>query len=155
MNQIITDFLQARKKFLLALDQVPQDKKTDILFDQWSLKDIVSHLNGWDKFLIGIIEDLQSNRVLQKWQKINEFNQKSVFARQGWSWNQVYQEFIDIDANLKKLLPELDDNFLNTKFWPKNSFTPLKYIKIETNHYLKTHLPEIYKNIKDIVKNNK
>src|SRR5712692_8930968 len=74
----------------LQLDPRYAEQK-DVL-GQWSLKDIVAHLIGWDReaarrfrlFMAGPTEDLTYN--------VDEFNSQSVAARQHLSWDQVIEE---------------------------------------------------------------
>ncbi len=91
--------------FLAACNQLDQRLyEQPIIGDQWSVKDIVAHLTGWDheaterfwRFLAGPTEDITYN--------VDEFNARSVAARQHFSYNQAIKEWSSVHKGLEEAI---------------------------------------------------
>ena len=75
-----------------------------VVHDQWSLRDVVAHLTGWDheaterfwRFLSGPTEDSTYNN--------DEFNARSVTARQHFSYAQAVKEWRSVHRGLEEAI---------------------------------------------------
>lgn len=143
MKTLIADFQKSSKLFQQTIDNFPVEKKEIILFDKWSLKDIIAHIVGWHKLFLMNLVNLSIGKVPQDWGKIDDFNQKNVASNKSSSFQSVYQELIDIDQQLISQLKTLSPSEWQKKFWPNRIYTPKKILEIEIKHYQKTHLPQI------------
>ncbi|HEY7346721.1 MAG TPA: maleylpyruvate isomerase N-terminal domain-containing protein [Ktedonobacterales bacterium] len=74
---------------------------------QWSLRDLVAHLTGWDheaterfwRFLAGPTEDTPYTSS-----EINAFNARSVAARQHFSYHQAIKELRSVHRGLEEAI---------------------------------------------------
>lgn len=143
MKALIADFQKSSKLFQQTVDNFPVEKRETVLFDKWSLKDIIVHIIGWHKLFLTNLVNLPTGKVPRDWVKIDDFNQKNVANNKSSSFQSVYQELIDIDQQLISQLKSLSPSEWQKKFWPNRAYTPQKILQIEIKHYQKTHLPQI------------
>ena len=127
-NQIIIDFIEAVKAF-------PVDKKSEIIFDKWSLSEILAHLSGWNLQTILVLQNLKKNKLSAWGLSVKNMNLKSVNDRANLSWGEIYKEFIESSKNLV-----FEYSTLSLELWSKNMFitkkyTPFRFLQIDTNHY--------------------
>ncbi|MGD8555598.1 MAG: hypothetical protein PVJ32_09190, partial [Anaerolineales bacterium] len=77
MDQRLSEFTQARQAVIEAIDHFPDDRVDEILFGEWSLKDVLAHLTGWDQYFVEILRLLRSGTEAPHWGSIAKFNQAS------------------------------------------------------------------------------
>lgn len=130
MKKLISDFQNLSKAFLESINQFPDNQKENLLFDQWSLKDITAHIVGWHKLFLMNLKNLSTGKTPQDWKKIDDFNQKNVAAHQSSSFRLMYQELLDVDKRLVNQLKRLSPSEWDKKFWsdrnqtlPKNTYS--------------------------------
>ena len=78
MDQPVAEFAGVRAELLAALRQFPAKNRNDILFGEWSLKDVTAHLAGWDRYFTDILECLEAAEEAPYWGTIKRFNEASV-----------------------------------------------------------------------------
>jgi len=142
----IKKLFQLRQQIINIIHQFPADKRQVILFDQWSLREILAHLSGWDVFTAESVEKFKSGKLPVWGGKINIFNQKSLEQREKLTWTEIYNEFIASSQKMIDQYQSIDDKLWNQKIWPDKSYTPAKFLKIDIDHY-QDHLEEIKKKI--------
>lgn len=140
---MITDKLvKVRQELIDTANQFPSIKREEVLFDKWTLKDILAHLSGWAIFTSDCIKKFKT-KSLPFWNiKINDFNQQSVNNRQRLSWQQTLDEFIKVSQTNIDEYKSLESDISDKKIWPNKSYTPSKFFEIDVNHYQK-HLEAI------------
>ncbi len=98
-------FTAAFESFLAACSQLdPACYEQTTIDGQWTLKDIVAHLTGWEheaterfwRFLAGPTDDITY--------EIDSFNSRSVAARQHLSWNQALKELKMARSHLQEAI---------------------------------------------------
>ena len=102
-------FLETCNQFDPGLYEQP------IIDNQWSVKDIVAHLTAWDheaterfwRFLAGPTEDITYN--------VDEFNARSVAARQHFSYNQAIKEWKNVHNGLEEAIAAVQPEDLETE----------------------------------------
>ncbi len=78
--------------------------ETGTVGGQWSLRDVVAHLTGWDheaterfwRFLAGPTDDISYNN--------DEFNARSVAARQHFTYQQAVKELRSVHRGLEEAI---------------------------------------------------
>jgi len=143
MKDLITEFQKASKLFVDTINKFPIEKRETILFDQWSLKDILAHILGWHKLFLINLSNLTNDNAPVDWGKIDEFNRKNVSRNQSSSFSSIFQDLKKTDQELIKQLESLTLQNWQKKFWPNRTYTPQKILEIEIKHYLHTHIPQI------------
>ena len=140
MNKIITQFTDARNQLLSAVEHVDDTKASEVIFDKWNLKQVVSHLIGWDQFLLQSIADYRQNKKPAWYGDIQSFNQHSVSSCSSKIWSEIIAEYQQVGDNLLKQFQ--DSAILDQKIWPKKSTTPISFLKTLT-HHSQQHLDKI------------
>lgn len=144
-QDLIEDLKSARSKLISAINNFQKDMIHDKLFDDWSLKDVVAHLSGWDQLTVKSIKLFLKNKVPDWGGEINDFNKISVEKRKSWSWTKVYNEFLTISQKNIDAYESIPLTRFDEYIWKNKKYTPRKFLKIDIHHYEKEHLPQIQK----------
>lgn len=143
MNKKIEKFNSVRDEFISLADRFPEEKRLDILFSDWSLKDVVSHLSNWMVHDIDCLTALKEGREPYWEPEIEEFNKKGIEARKGKNWEEIYKEFIDLGNELSSLYKTLPDNLWGKPIWKGRNETAMKFLEEDIDHLQNEHLPEL------------
>jgi len=82
----------ARAEFLDALDRIPDERRVEVWYGTWSLKDILAHLVGWQEAnAIGLDQMANGERpTIPGWEgDTDQFNAKTVERFRDESWERV------------------------------------------------------------------
>jgi len=94
----------AYANFSRAIKQLEPERRSQVgVSGDWSPKDIISHLVGWDKSLQEFITDPDGFNP-EPLYDINTFNAKSVSERQHQSWEETIDELQSSYLNLQKAI---------------------------------------------------
>jgi uncharacterized damage-inducible protein DinB len=145
MDKLISDFKNSRNKLIEAVNEYPVDKREDKLFGEWNLKDVVVHFAAWDSFFTQMLKLHKQNKTVPYWEDINKFNDKEVGKKRSWSWDKVYNEFIQSGDEFIKEYSKIPKNLLKKLFWTGRAYTPEKILKVNIHHYQKAQYIEILK----------
>ncbi|MGB6838678.1 MAG: hypothetical protein WBD86_01325 [Microgenomates group bacterium] len=144
MKNLIKQFEKARKDFLETIDSFPKPRVEEVLFDEWSLKNILSHLSGWAKYQTDTLRLFRKGDKIEVQKNLkHSINEDFVFRREKWSWGRVYQEFLKLSGDLIKEYESLPKELWENEIYNGKETTVEDFIKIEINHYNKTHGPQI------------
>lgn len=130
---------------ITAVSHFPVSKREAKLFDQWSLKQVLIHMAGWDNCIADNVQYLKKQQEPPFYGNVDGKNAASVEAGKHWSWEKAYDEFIKAGERVIHEYETLAPDLREVKFWKKRNSTPAKFLKIVTNHYSKDHLPEVQK----------
>ena len=146
MTDLIIQFQSVSKDFMKAASSFPAAKREEILFDQWSLKDVIAHLIGWDEHFIKELGNLQKNQTEKSiWVTVPDQNKKSVAKYQKTNFEDLVKIYRQTSQKLTKILTNLPLDLQNQPLFPdKKSRTPSKYLAIWIQH-LGDHLSEVKK----------
>ena len=78
MKKLIKDFKQARLAVIQALDSFPKGKREEILFEKWTLKDLIAHMNGWNIIGTKAVRSLKQGKTAPWAGNIHQFNELNV-----------------------------------------------------------------------------
>ncbi len=94
----LADLNRAQSDFVQTANQLePQKRDQPGVCGEWSPKDVVAHLVGWDQALLVFITDPDH---FSPPDDIDLFNQQSVQLREHFGWSEVIQE---MDLNFRNL----------------------------------------------------
>ncbi|NTU46156.1 ClbS/DfsB family four-helix bundle protein [Candidatus Roizmanbacteria bacterium] len=139
----LNNFVTARNQFIAVIDNFPVEKRLTVLFDKWSLRDILVHIAGWDRAITENIRDLKQGNEPPFYGKIDDFNANSIEHGKNWTWEKTYIKFVQAGEKMIYEYETLSDGLWEKPFWKSKNSTPAKFLKIETKHYFHEHLPEI------------
>jgi hypothetical protein len=142
MNQDIEKLIQLRAELIDLINQFDKSKRLIKLFDQWSLKDVLAHLAGWDKVTFESVDNLSKGKMSIWGGSVQKINDNNTLVRKDWLWDQVYQEFVDNSQQMIETYSRLPSNMWDSPLYPGKKFSPKKFLKIDINHY-QEHLEEI------------
>ena len=145
MEELIEDFKKARLAFVRALDDFPEDRRKEALFNEWGLRDLIAHMSGWMVSATNNVKFLKRGKTPPWVESINEFNKENVERRKNWSWEKAYKELVKASGEFIKEYESLPEELWEKKYWSKRNFTPKRILEIEVKHWRNTHLPQIAK----------
>ena len=131
------------------IQKFPPEKREEIVFDKWSLKNVVSHLNHWMIHDIDCLENLLRGSEPYWEPDVEDFNQKGVEVRKNKSWDEIYSEFLELKEKMVTLYKELPVDLRAKKFWTDRHENPTEFLKEDINHWRDEHvvsLNNFYKN---------
>ncbi|MBI4037274.1 hypothetical protein HY385_02525 [Candidatus Daviesbacteria bacterium] len=142
-NKLITNFKKLHEQLIGLVDNVPIKDRDKIIFDKWSLKDILVHLIAWNDLDTSRITSLQKGETFEWVDDWDEFNKIELTKRQTLAWEEIYKDFVDSGVKLASAYQALDEKLWNKRFGPKNSITATKDLKGMIEHYEKDHIPQL------------
>jgi hypothetical protein len=151
MDQPLSRFVEVRSRVLEALHRFPARSRTDVLFDEWSLKDVVAHLAGWDTYFTAILTCLETGEEAPFWGNMTEFNKASVGKRRALPWESVYDEFVAAGDEFIHRYGQLSKKTAGARFWKARPYTPANIVDINIHHYGKSHLPDMERRLAVLV----
>ena len=144
MKKLVNDYKKARAEIIGTINRFPAGKEKELFFDEWNLKNMVSHLSGWAEHQIKVLRNIKKGVTTNEPTGLKEkINEKYVAQRKKKSWSVVYREFQLLSDKLLKDYQTLPEKLWEKPVWNDNPTTPIDLIRIETNHYHKTHGPQI------------
>jgi len=144
----LNKFVEIEEKLEGLIESYPAEKREEILFDKWSLKDVVAHLNHWMIHDIDCLENLLRGDEPFWEPDVEEFNQRGVEERKNRPWDELYSEFIGLIKQLASLYKNLPEDLQNKRFWKDKTETPLTFLREDINHWEAGHIPFLESNLK-------
>ncbi len=145
VNLLITELESAIKEMTSAVNNFPENKRNEIVFGEWTIKDVMSHFSGWNLLTIKQLGLLTSGKPPMDWIKdsqLDAFNKYEVEKRSGKSWDQIYDEFTASWGNLLNKYKSLSLDNWKSQYGPSAEDTPHKSINVDIEH-IQEHLVEI------------
>jgi hypothetical protein len=147
MEGRLIHFGEVRAEFLEVLRAFPAARRNEILFGEWSLKDVVAHLIGWDAYFADILASLKAGKEPPYWGSISRFNEPSVQRRRSASWEVVHDEFVVAGDEFLLRYAQLSPNLWHVRFWKGKRYTPATILDVNLHHYAKSHLPQVKRHL--------
>lgn len=139
---------EVHKKVKDLIDQYPESKRELVIFDKWSLKDVVAHLCVWLEDDVNALNNHMNGIKSHWWPNVDEFNEKGVNARKDLSWDEVYGEFTTLIGKLHEAYGSMPDDLFEKKMWGKHNGTPLRSIMVDIDHWEGEHVSSLESNLK-------
>ena len=107
LNELKVQFGLAHTDFIQVANQLdPKQHNQPGVCGEWSPKDVVAHLVGWDKSLKVFIVDIAN---FDPPYDVDSFNNLSVKSRKQMSWDEVIEElesnFLDLEQAIVTIEP--------------------------------------------------
>jgi len=151
VNTSLNAYKEARELFIDAVDKFPKQKIEKALFDKWNLKQLMTHIAGWDNCIADNVKYLKEGKEPVFYGTVDSFNAKSTDEGKSWNWEKAYKELVKGGERVIKEYETLDPKLWNIQFWKTKSSTPEKFLKIVTRHYNHEHLPQILKCMEEAI----
>ena len=151
MKDLINELEKARKEFISLVNNFPLEKRELVLFDEWNLKNILSHLSGWGAYQTDALKQLKSGEKIKPSKNLKaSINDAFVFERKDWDWDMVYKEFFKLSQQLVNEYRNLSKELWRESIYENKKETVEDFIKIEIIHLNKTHTSQIKSVLKSI-----
>jgi hypothetical protein len=141
--ELLDEFRKIAEELESLIQKFPQGKQEEVIFDKWSLKNVVSHLNHWMVHDLDCLNALLDSKVPYWEPNVEEFNRTGVELRASNSWNQVYLEFVDLKQRLLDLYSNYPEYLRNNKIWLDKSETPTRFLEEDIQHWRDEHIASL------------
>lgn len=130
------------------IEQYTPERREIVIFDKWSIKDVVAHLNHWMVHDIDCLDHLMKGKEPYWHTNNDEFNRKGIIFRKNKSWAEIYNEFNLLLEKLASAYRNLPADLQNKPIWKGYNSTPLKFISDDIRHWEGEHIPALESNLK-------
>lgn len=142
-NRHLTKFKEIEDKLQILILKFPANRREEIIFDKWSLKNVVSHLSHWMDHDIFCLNSFLNN-IEPFWEpNVEEFNSKGVETRKDKKWEEVFSEFVELKSKLLNLYSKIPSNLVNKKIWEDHNETPLSFLNEDVIHWQNEHIKQL------------
>lgn len=121
----------------------PDEKREEIIFDKWSLKNVVSHLNHWMIHDIDCLTSLLNGQIPFWEPDVEVFNARGVDQRKNLSWDEIFSEFVELKCKLIDVFEKVDEKMVNIKIWPDKNETAIKILDDDIYHFRYEHVTQL------------
>jgi uncharacterized protein (TIGR03083 family) len=115
---------QNREQLNSAIDGLPPDRMLVPVLEDWSIKDILSHITSWDELLLPDIYRLARGRAAGLACNVQAANDKwndlLMSVRRDFPLDQVLAEFAESREALLRALDEVPDDQFDSGYIPGN-----------------------------------
>lgn len=149
-KDLLKKFIEVKQEVKNLVDKFPESSREEILFDKWSLKDVLAHLNHWMENDLGALENLVNGKKSYWYPDVEQFNTDGVSKRKERSWEEVYNEFVTLMKELESKYDNLDSSLFEADLWQNHKGTPYDSVNIDIGHWEKEHIPSLKEVLKRI-----
>jgi len=104
---------QNREQLNSAIAGLSLDKMVVPVIDEWSVKDILTHITSWEELILLDLQRIQRGRQPARYHSGNEsWNPLLMHGRRSFPLDQVLAEFAEVHDALTGLLDALDDGLI-------------------------------------------
>ncbi len=139
---------EIHNKVKSLIDQYSPEKRELLIFDKWSLKDVVAHLSAWMEDDLKALDNLMEGKKSYWEPDVEEFNERGVESRKSKLWEEIYFEFTSLIDKLIDLYRNLPVELQNKKVWQDREETAMKFLEEDINHWEEEHIPSLESNLK-------
>ena len=147
-KHLLEKFIKVKHRVKSLIDEYPPEKREQILFDKWSLKDVIAHLNTWMEDDLRALKNLKGGKKSYWEPDIDAFNAKGVDIRKNRSWSVVYKEFDHLVSKLIETYETLPEELYEAQIWGKHKGTPMRSLQTGIEHWEEEHIPSLESNLK-------
>src|SRR3989344_2038820 len=144
-KHLIDKFKKLHNELIILVDTFPENERGEILFDKWSIKDVLIHIAAWNKNDISRfrLAMLDGDPSLTWIDDLDEFNVIAIKEAKDSSWENVYQDFVSSGNELTEIAEKLPDLKWEVTIDPEHKMTLLKDFLYTIEHYEDEHIPQL------------
>src|SRR3989344_6857397 len=91
-EETIEEFRRVHSRMMELANRFPKDQREAVLFDRWSLKDMVAHLVAWNHVDAEHTERVRDGKEFEWIADWDVFNDREVSKRKHLSWDAIMEE---------------------------------------------------------------
>ena len=144
-NDHIKQLIDAHKRVVKVLEQIPSDKKIN---ENWTKREVITHLAGWYKEAIDAIPKiLKGEKPISFKMSVDKFNERSLENRKDKNLAEVTEEMIYLHKKLIEQIESLSENQIIECYGTYLRKEPINVLWIinETIHHNNEHAEELEK----------
>lgn len=141
----VFELKEAITRLLVVAIVFPTTLRTEKLFSEWSLKDLLAHLSGWNKQTIETLEKVTNGIPISSAEWIldlDNFNAKNVEIRSEIDWQDIVKEFKESSELLLHKYSEVPEQLWTKQIGTGISETASELIDVDIAHILE-HLEQV------------
>lgn len=142
-QQLINKFMELHQQYMDLVNKFPVEDREKVLFDKWSLKDVLAHVIGWNDLNTEHVIDVAQGTEPEWVADVDKYNDQQVNKRKSFSWEKVYDEFVQSGERLADTFQELPGEIWDKKCGYEKRYTPRAYLEHMIEHYEKEHIPQL------------
>jgi len=147
--ELVDRFAQIRGGLLETISKLPEDKAGERVCGKWDIACVLAHMAGWDTYFAMIARQLRMGKDVPYWgENMEKRNEALVKAREGRTWNEVRDEFIQTSEEFLEEYSNMDEKIWTQRFWAQRNPTPAWVVKHNVEHY-EEHREEIEKKLRE------
>lgn len=143
MDELIQQFQKARETLLETIEEFPEEKQEEILFDEWTLQEVIIHIQAWDKLTLDTLIALSENREAPRVRNVDVFNGGAIALYREHSWDSILELFTQTSIELENTYTNFPQELWEKQISESSDLTPKVLLQNKIDHYLKEHLPQI------------
>lgn len=124
-DEIIHSLSEARQKILQVAAAVPPERRDEVFLGEWSVRDLLAHLEGWDYANADAVFDIRSGqnpRLFKHWNPDwTQFNARLVRQYKLEDWDEFIATLDESHAALMRLLNSVPPEEYQKDFGARNS----------------------------------
>lgn len=140
----IDEFVNVKREIVNIVNEWPEGSKMTVLFDKWSLKDVVAHLSNWMIHEIDCLIKLKQGKEPYWEPNVEVFNLKGISERKSHDWDKVHVEFASLGDGLEEIYQTMPNELWDVPIWNGRSETAERFLQENIDHW-EGHLSEIQK----------
>lgn len=139
-SELLNKFKKISNELDNMIQKFPSERRDEVVFDKWSLKNVVSHLNHWMTHNINCLEALKQGKTPYWQPDTDEYNRQGVEKRKDLKWEDVYSEFLTLKDKQISSYKSLPRELYEKKFWDERRHTPLSFLSNDISHWKDEHI---------------
>src|SRR6266404_433618 len=132
---LLAEFKLVKTEVKNLICRFPAENREEFLFDKWSLKDVVAHLNHWMVHDIKCLEDLKNGKKSYWEPDVDDYNKKGVEARKDMSWEELYEEFDDLQKRLILLYENIPEKLYEVDIFDDHKENTFTFLRGDIEHW--------------------
>lgn len=146
-KELINKLKQANDELIIAIDSFPKEKREATIFDQWTLKQVMGHISGWNLLRLKELSLFLNNKPITKITDFETYNKHLIAEREGKDWEYLYDELKTSCEKLIEVYTNINPESFNKKIWNDSTKTVKDWLLIDLDHWNREHLTEIKKHL--------
>ena len=151
-EEAIDEFCRVHGQMVEMANRSPEDQREVVLFDRWSLKDMLAHLAAWNHVDAEHTERVRDGKEFEWISDWDSFNEREVSRRQHLSWGATMDELTSSADYVVRVFRDLPLAVWDKPCGPENKSTPRGWLEAEIRHYRDTHNPEVLRKLENNTK---
>jgi len=144
-RKLIERFNNLHQELIDLVSKVPIKDREIVVFDKWSLKDVLIHITAWNENDISrfntIMED--GDPVVTWIDDLDKFNEEVVTQTRSLPWETVFNNFVESGNNLVEVARQFPSQKWSVTVDPKKEMSIEDDFGYSIEHYEKEHIPQI------------